>query len=88
MKHPKSSKSGKPISKVNGANTQQNTFKLCVHYWNMNVLFSGGDNWYPAIIGSKAVCGISFRFVRKNEIHKEYLGTGFSRRYYFRLSNG
>ena len=21
----------------------------------MNVLFSGGDNWYPAIIGSKAV---------------------------------
>ena len=22
----------------------------------MNVLFSDGDNWYPAIIGSKAVC--------------------------------
>ena len=21
----------------------------------MNVLFCGGDNWYPAIIGSKAV---------------------------------
>ena len=21
----------------------------------MNVLFSGGDNWWPAIIGSKAV---------------------------------
>ena len=21
----------------------------------MNVLFSGGNNWYPAIIGSKAV---------------------------------
>ena len=24
----------------------------------MNVLFSGGDNWYPAIIGSKAVLGV------------------------------
>ena len=23
----------------------------------MNVLFSGGDNWYPAKIGSKAVWG-------------------------------
>ena len=21
----------------------------------MNILFSGGDNWWPAIIGSKAV---------------------------------
>ena len=40
---------------MNGANTQQTAFKICDHYWNMNVLSSGGDNWYPAIIGSKAV---------------------------------
>ena len=27
----------------------------------MDVLFSGGDNWYPAIIGSKAVVSMSFQ---------------------------
>ena len=32
-------------SKVNGTNTQQKAFKIYDHYWNMNVLFSGGDNW-------------------------------------------
>ena len=28
-------------------------------YRNIRVLFSAGDNWYPAIIGSKAVVVLS-----------------------------
>ena len=48
---------------------------------NIFILFS-------SVVNGFLVCGISFRFGRKNEIRKEYLGTGYSRSYYFRLSNG
>ena len=30
-----------------------------------------------SVVNGLPVCGISFRFGRKNEIRKEYLGTGF-----------
>ena len=30
-------------------------------FLNINLLFIGGDNWYPAIIGSKAVCLLLFQ---------------------------
>ena len=43
--HLKSSKWGKAISKANVTNAQQMAFKIYDHYWNMNLLFSGGDNW-------------------------------------------
>ena len=62
-----------PKSKVNGANTQQTAFKICDYYWNMNILFSGGDNWYPAIIGSKAVYILNkFRhiFNKRNKLYR------------------
>ena len=41
-----------------------------------------------SVVNDFPVCGIPFRFSRKNEIHKEYLGTGYCKSYYFRLSNG
>ena len=41
-----------------------------------------------SVVNGFPVCGISFRFCRKNEIRKEYLGTGYCKSYYFRLSNG
>ena len=41
-----------------------------------------------SVVNGFPVCGISFRFSRKNEIRKEYLGTGYCKSYYFRLSNG
>ena len=43
------------ISKLNVTNAPQKALKICGHYSNMNILFPSGGNWYPAIIGSKAV---------------------------------
>ena len=41
-----------------------------------------------SVVNGFLVCRILFRFSRKNEIRKEYLGTGYCKSYYFRLSNG
>ena len=43
----------------------------------MKVYFSGGDNWYPAIIGSKAVVLLTYKLVfdlrRENILQNESL---------------
>ena len=58
----------------------------------MNVLFSGGNNWYPAIIGSKAVVSgktvnvghkvsVSWRYGEQNEgknVSKRCIVTGLT----------
>ena len=41
-----------------------------------------------SVVNGFPVCGISFVLEEKNEILKEYLGTGFGKCYYFGLSYG
>ena len=61
------------ISVVNGFHQQLTV--LPIYYPNLLQLLNILDLLVSLTVFP--VCGILFRFSRKNEIHKEYLGTGY-----------
>ena len=69
-----------------GENNTPTALKGCgVKSMNLGIIM--GDIHVCSFVNGFPVCRIWFRFSRKNEIRKEYLGTGYCK-HYFRLSNG